>query len=136
MLMNKVQVISDLRQVLDELFELGHLEKKEISLRDDISIIEGLIEKLVRENALIARDQSAYIAKYNGLLAKHESLKSELNLTINHISNMYARKRSIEDLIARIEEQEDIITTFDDELWLSLVDSVVIKREGGNVIQF
>jgi len=136
MLMNKVQVISDLRQVLDELFELGQLEEKEISLRDDISIIEGLIEKLVRENALIACDQSAYIAKYNGLLAKHESLKSELNSTINLIRDMDARRRSIEDLIARIDKQGNIITTFDDELWLSLVDSVVIRQDGTTAFIF
>jgi hypothetical protein len=37
-------------------------------------------------------------------------------------------------MIAKLRDQKDILSSFDEELWISLVDNVVVQPDGG--IQF
>jgi DNA invertase Pin-like site-specific DNA recombinase len=134
MLMNKEQVISDLRQVSVELFETRKLEDKVINLNNEICITEGMIEKFIRENAEKASDQAVYDNKYNGMVAKYKAMKSEVSSTIIQINDVNAKKHSISEMIAKLRDQKDILSSFDEELWLSLVDNVVVQPDGG--IQF
>jgi len=130
MLLNKNKVISDLRLISQELFDSSKFIEKELLLQNEISIVESLIEQFVKENALVAYDQDDYNLKYNELLKRYKSTKAELNTTGQLRDDASTKKRSIEELIRRIEEQESIITSFDEELWVSLVDSVVIQPTG------
>jgi len=89
-----------------------------------------MIEKFIRENAEKASDQVVYDDKYNGMVAKYKAMKSEVSSTIIQINDVNAKKCSVDEMVTRISEQKNLITSFDEELWLSLVDSVVIQPDG------
>jgi len=129
-LLNKSKVISDLKLIAGELFDIDKYQEKERSLHNEICVIEGLIDKLVRDNALSAYDQTDYKHKYKELLARYDSTKAELNNTIQQRSDEAVKQHSLKELIIKLQEQENIITTFDEELWLALVNNVVVYPDG------
>lgn len=135
-LLNKDKVISDLRLISHEIFDSNKLIEEEMYLQNEIIIVENLIEKCVKDNALVACDQDEYNTRYNELVKRHEIKKSELNRVIQQREDASTKKRGVEELIRRIEEQESIITSFDEDLWVSLVDNVVIQPSGEMLFNF
>jgi len=135
-LLNKDNVISDLRMISHEIFDSNKLIEEERYLQNEIIIVENLIEKCVKDNALVACDQDEYKTRYNELVKRHEIKKSELNRVVQKREDACTKKRGIEELVRRIEEQESLITSFDEELWISLVDSVVIQSSGEMLFNF
>ncbi|MBP1920647.1 recombinase family protein [Youngiibacter multivorans] len=135
-LLNQDKVISDLRLISHEIFDSNKLIEKELYLKNELTIVENLIEKCIKDNALVACDQNEYSIRYNELLKRHENKKSELNRLVQQRADASTKKRSLEELVRRIEEQEIILTSFDEELWISLVDSVVIQPSGEMLFNF
>jgi len=135
-LLNKDKVISDLRLISHEIFDSNKLIEEEMYLQNEIIIVENLIEKCIRDNALVACDQDEYNTRYNELVKRHEIKKSELNRVVQQREDACTKKSNIEELVRRIEEQESLITSFDEELWISLVDSVVIQSSGEMLFNF
>ena len=94
-----------------------------------MEIVEELFRKMVDENSRKAMDQKEYSKKYNELVERYKKAQDELNEIEEKQEENKVRKDSIDTFIDRLKSQDTILTDFDEALWTSTIDEVVIEKD-------
>ncbi|WP_352418956.1 hypothetical protein [Proteiniborus sp.] len=115
--------------ILEELLDTTKLEKKAATIQNEMEIVEELFRKMVYENSRKAMDQKEYSKKYNELVERYKKAQDELNEIEEKQQENKVRKDSIDTFIDRLESQDTILIDFDEALWTSTVDKVVIEDD-------
>lgn len=91
----------------------------------------NLIQDVINENAHTALDQDEYQRRYNGLVERFDTTKSDLEATTGQIKDKITRHKNLEIFLDELKNQEGLIAEFDPLLWNSLVDYVTVfeKKE-------
>lgn len=78
-----------------------------------------------------ALDQDEYQRRYNGLVERFDTTKSDLEATTGQIKDKIIRHKNLEIFLDELKNQEGLIAEFDPLLWNSLVDYVTVfeKKE-------
>lgn len=119
----------DYEVILEELLDTTKLEKKAATIQNEMEIVEELFRKMVDENSRKAMDQKEYSKKYNELVERYKKAQDELNEIEEKQQENKVRKDSIDTFIDRLESQDTILIDFDEALWTSTVDKVVIEDD-------
>ena len=80
------------------------------------------------ENARTALDQDEYSERYNGLVSRYEAVKAQFDEISQTIADKADRKKLLEQFLHTVETQKPI-AEFDERLWSSLVDFVMLYSE-------
>lgn len=115
--------------ILEELLDTTKLEKKATTIQNDMEVVEELFRKMVDENSRKAMNQKEYSKKYNELVERYKKAQDELNEIEEKQQENKVRKESIDTFIDRLKSQETILTDFDEALWISTIDKVVIEDD-------
>ena len=115
--------------ILEELLDTTKLEKKAANIQNEMEIVEELFRKMVDENSRTTMDQKEYSKKYNELVERYKKAQDELTEVEEKIQEDKVRKDSIDTFIDRLKSQETILTDFDEALWASTIDKVVIEDD-------
>ncbi|SHI21198.1 hypothetical protein [Sporanaerobacter acetigenes] len=115
--------------ILEELLDTTKLEKKAANIQNEMEIVEELFRKMVDENSRTTMDQKKYSKKYNELVERYKKAQDELTEVEEKIQEDKVRKDSIDTFIDRLKSQETILTDFDEALWASTIDKVVIEDD-------
>lgn len=83
------------------------------------------VQQLIAENARVAQDQEEYSRKCNELISRYEETKKKYDQACAAMKRRTARSRQLESFIKDLQEQE-LIKTFDERLWCSLVDFITV----------
>ena len=116
--------------VLTVLTDCSKLDAEIAQLEDESNIVVELINKCVAENARKAMDQEEYQRQYSSYNARYEGIRKKLDKLKNKRLERLAKKTSIRCFMDKLSQQEDIITTFDEELWYTTVDVVKVSVDG------
>ncbi|HOP25196.1 MAG TPA: hypothetical protein PLO45_07800 [Defluviitoga sp.] len=84
---------------------------------------------MVDENSRKAMDQKKYSKKYNELVERYRQAQDELNEIEEKQQENKVIKDSIDTFIGRLKNQDTILTDFDETLWISTIDKVVIEDD-------
>ncbi len=90
--------------------------------------MEKLLRKIVDENSRKAMNQKEYSKKYNELVERYKKTQDELNEIEEKQQENKVRKESIDTFIDRLKSQDTILTDFDETLWTSTMEKVVIEN--------
>lgn len=66
---------------------------------------------------------------YNALVERYDRLKAQYDEVSTAISDNEARYEQMGRFITVLKDQESVITEFDDALWSSLVEKIVVKSK-------
>ena len=121
---------------MEELLDTIKLEKKVATIQNEIEVVEELFRKMVDRNSRKAMDQKEYSKKYNELVERYEKAQDELNEIEEKQQENKVRKDSIDTFIDKLKSQETILTEFDEALWTSTIDKVVIERDNNIIFHF
>jgi DNA invertase Pin-like site-specific DNA recombinase len=133
---DKKSIISDFRLIEEALFDISELEKMRSDYLSEVMVTLELIQKSVAENARTALDQTEYHKRYDTLVERLETAKSNLAETEEKISDKRSRREIFRKFISDLEKQDRFLTEFDSGLWTSLVDFMTVKPEGKIEITF
>jgi DNA invertase Pin-like site-specific DNA recombinase len=131
---NKGEIFDNFKIMDTQFFDTTALGAEMKSLSDEIEILEGLMQKCVEENAHSILDQGEYQERYGALAAKHETAKNRLAELEVSRKEKKGRRSMAKAFLSKLQEQDTLITDFDEQLWHSLVDHV--KVGGGGDIRF
>ena len=106
------------------------------TLLSEIEVVTGLTEKCVSENAASAQNQEEYTRRYNDLVNRYETAKKRYDNLAGEKATKEAKARAIERFLSAIIEQDELLTEFDECLWLTVMDSVVVQRDGTLTFRF
>lgn len=136
------QVLDNRIEVIDNLYVLlsiGNLEviDEQIKvLETEAEVVSQLVANLVSENAIIRQDQDKYLKKYNQLTSKYEGIVQDIESLELQRMQKSKRNKELQDFIGTLEKLGKVLTDFDELLWESLVESVMINEDKGAKLKF
>lgn len=129
MIENKGEILRDYKEIIEVLGDTSKLEKEKLQLENEAEVLIELLKKHVERNAHAALNQEEYESKYNELGNKYEQVKERIEEIEKKIFSQKIKLNNMKDFIERLEEQEGLITEFDEELWLGTIGKVIINKE-------
>ena len=96
----------------------------------------NLIQDVINENAHTALDQDEYQRRYNGLVERFDTTKSDLEATTGQIKDKITRHKNLELFLQELKNQEGLLIEFDPLLWNSLVDYLTVFEEDNIQVTF
>ena len=127
---NRIEVIDNL-YVLLSIGNLEVIDEQIKVLETEAEVVSQLVANLVSENAIIRQDQDKYLKKYNQLTSKYEGIVQDIESLELQRMQKSKRNKELQDFIGTLEKLGKVLTDFDELLWESLVESVMINEDKG-----
>ena len=118
----KDEIAANFHAIKGRLFDTAEQSR----LQEELNVVAELIQQCVSENAHVALDQTEYQARYDGMAERFDRTKARLDEVGNAITEKQAKKEQIERFLAELERQDGVATEFDENLWYSLIDFVLV----------
>jgi len=96
------------------------------ALNEEIQVVAELVSQCIKENASTKQSQEEYARKYNRLVKRYEKAMDKLKLATDERERRMQRDREIRIFVASIEKQPTVLETWDDELWISLLETATV----------
>ena len=77
----------------------------------------------------MALDQNEYERRYADLTERYNTIKSDYDKISEQIESKKAQRELFKGFILALEKQGDLVEKFDEGLWNSLVQEVVVKSK-------
>lgn len=111
------------------IMEKADLIKQKESLEEEINVTVEMTQNIVAENARVAQNQDEYNKRYNSLVERYHKLKEEYDEVCTTISDKDAKYEQMGRFIKVLKGQQELITEFDESLWSSLTEKIVVKSK-------
>ena len=99
-------------------------------------ILAERLETLIRENARVAQDQTAYLKQENEIRAHYLERQAHLEQLDQQIAEREGKRKTLESMIQAVCGINGELVEFDEELWSGLLEHIVVKEDGTIVVVF
>ncbi len=131
------ELLSEKKELLDNIVIIRKtlcstktLEHEQSTLYDEMSMLAELTEKCVVENSRQPLNQQEYQRKYNSLVERYETAKARYEEVNKQIELRKAREKVLSAFAAAVKNHTGVIAEFDEALWGTLVDHIVVHGRG------
>ena len=100
------------------------------------SHIAERLEMLIRKNARVAQDQTAYLKQENEIRARYLEKQGILEKLDEQIAARESKRNTLEGMIQVVCGINGELVEFDEDLWSGLLDHICVKEEGQIVVVF
>lgn len=125
----KDEVIANLETVSTTLFNTDELSTRKAALKAEMDAISEIVSGMIAENARVSLEQDEYNRRYHEQEEKHAALKAEHDRLEAEIADKVSRKKSTQQFITTLRQQDGLAQEFDENLWGSLVEMVTVYNE-------
>ena len=132
----KENVIAELRSLIDSVCQMEELIEERSMVEQDLGNLAERIEKLIRENALVAQDQTAYLKQENEIRALYVEKQGRLEQLDEQITERESKRNALESMIQVLCGINEEQVAFDEELWGGVLDHIMVKEDGVTVVVF
>lgn len=126
-LKNKDEIIKNSKEFIKSIDDTELLETEKARLCGESRLLYTKIQNYIDKNATETLNQYEYREHYNTLSEEYEELKQKIEKTDTKLKNKRARILSIEKFLNEVLEKENLIDSFDEKLFTSVVDKIVVK---------
>lgn len=126
---NKQEIISNHKEMAKIIFDTSVLEMEKIELEEELNIVAEQVNDCINENARKAQNQDEYEVRYTSLVHRFNATKARLDEIKQTIIEKQSKRDEVEDFIQELEKQE-LMTEFDKNVWLSMVDYLTVHHDG------
>ncbi len=126
---DKQEIIATHKDMVKTVFDTSSLENEQLKLEEELNIVADKINNCINENARKLQDQDEYEKKYTSLVNRFNTVESRLKEVKAAIVNKQARHDEVEYFIEELKKQ-DLLTVFDKNVWLSMVDYLTVRQDG------
>ena len=132
----KEHVIAELRSLIDGVCQTGELVEERDKVEQELSVLAERLETLIRENARVAQDQTAYLKQENEIRTLYLEKQRNLENLEEQIGERESKRNTLEDMIHVLCSINGEQGAFDEELWSGLLDHIVVKEDGQMTVVF
>ena len=132
----KENVIAELTDLIDSVCRTGTLMEDRNSVEQELSVLAGRLEALIRENARVAQDQTAYLKQENEIRALYVEKQGHLEKLDEQIAERESKRNTLEGMIQVVCGINGERSEFDEDLWAGLLDHVCVKEDGAVTVVF
>ena len=109
---------------------MSSIENKEIKLKTEQNVLYNSMRNLIDQNSKIQLNQEEYNKQYENLKNQYEKNNEKLIKLENTKLEWKVKKQKTLELLDRIKNQDKLITDFDEQMWYSLIERVIVNRDG------
>jgi chromosome segregation ATPase len=102
-----------------------NLESEQERLNQDLIALTNMTENCIAENARVSQDQAEYQERYNNLVSRYDRTKEQYETVTAKIQGRRSRNEKLGVFINNLKNR-DLIGEFDERLWCSLVDCIIV----------
>ena len=106
------------------------------ALNEEIQVVAGLVNQCIKENATTQQSQEEYSKKYNRLVKRYEKAVDQLKKATTERENRMQRDRELRIFIGSIKEQPLVLETWDERLWLTLLETATVHADNRITFRF
>ena len=106
------------------------------SLNEEIQVVAGLVSQCINENASTEQLQAEYNEKYNMLVQRYEKLADRLKTVTEEREGRIKRSRELSVFIASLKKLPLALEKWDEELWITLLETATVHRAGSITFKF
>ena len=132
----KEHVIAELRSLVDDVCQMGELREERNRAEQEVRVLAERPEMLIRENARVAQNQTAYLKQENEIRARYMEKQGYLEKLDEQISERESKRKTLESMIQVVCGVNEEQVAFDEELWGGLLDHIVVKEDGQVIVVF
>mgnify|MGYP000904300780 CR=1 FL=1 len=132
----KENVIAELRSLIDSVCQTGELMEERDKVEQELGGLTEHLETLIRENARVAQDQTAYMKQENEIRALYVEKQEDMEKLDEQIAERESKRNILEGMIHVICGIDGEQVEFDEVLWGGLLDHIVVKEDGQVVVVF
>lgn len=125
--MNEIK--ENTKTMMDMVCNTDDLDKKLGDKVTELNIIAEQMQTAIAENSRMALDQNEYERRYADLTERYNTIKSEYDKNSEQIESKKAQRELFKGFIRALEKQGTLIEEFDEGLWSSLVQEVVVNAK-------
>ena len=132
----KENVIAELQALIDDICQMEELIEERDKVEQELSVLAERLEKLIRENARVAQDQTVYLKQENEIRARYMEKQAYLERLDDQIAERESKRNILEAMIQVVCGINGEQLAFDETLWGGLLDHIVVKKDGAVVVVF
>lgn len=129
MISSKDAIIRQYRGIIKTLTDTSALELEHTRQQNEYDVVEGLIRRLIAENAQVGLDPDDYTRREAELLARYDAAKASMTSIEAQIQERKSRRTKLATFIRALEKQDGLITEFDERLWNATLESVTVYEQ-------
>ena len=113
---------------------MEELTEERNRIEQELGVLAERLETLIRENARVAQDQTAYLKQENEIRALYVEKQGHLARLDEQIAERESKRKTLEGMIQVLCGINGERVAFDEELWGGLLDYIVVKGDGAVVV--
>ncbi len=133
---SKDEIIKTIESNIKIAIDFSNLEKIIENLGVECKLVQAALEKLISDNARQAMDQTEYNRQYNALADQYHELQGQRVVQNQKIVEKKTKIIWINNYLDELRKQERLITEFDDRLWVTMIDKVIIQSSNHFLFRF
>ena len=130
----KENVIAELQALIDSVCQTGELVEEHDRAEQELGVLAEQLEILIRENARVAQDQTAYLKQENEIRALYVEKQGHLARLDEQIAARESKRKTLEAMIQVVCGINGEQVEFDEELWSGLLEHIVVNEDGTVVV--
>lgn len=136
LLENKDEVIGGIKEFIKSIDDTEVMEKEKAKLCGESRLIYTKIQNYIDKNATETLDQDTYKENYIKLSNEYEAVKQKIEVLDSKLKDKRARIIAIENFLKDISENETLIDSFDDKLFIRVIDKIMVKSYTEVIVAF
>lgn len=133
---DKEPFIKTCKLTRDVLTDTKEIDREMSELLSELEVVTELIKKCMAENSSSAQDQEKYTERYNKYVDRYEKAKSKYDGLKQKSENKLSKRKAIDRFIFDLLKRDELLTEFDNCLWLTVVDTVTVQSDGILLFKF
>jgi hypothetical protein len=133
---NRENLIADCKAAKKVLCDTTIIDTGLTELQREVEVVSELSRKAIYENARTAVNQTEWAKRNNAYLERHRKASERVYELEVAKRERIGKAKIIESFIRDIEKRPLAITEFDDKLWLAVVDTATVSRDGTMAFKF
>ena len=114
--------------IREALSDTASIDEEAETLLHEMEIIAELTRRCINDNSAEARDQGEYDKRYNSYVERYEQAKARYDDLSEERQKKLRKAAAIDNFINELRKRENLITEFDNRLFLITVEKIIVKR--------
>lgn len=128
MMGNRKQIIEDCELMRKKLTDFKSLDADIERHLEETQIVAELVKAAVKDNAVTAQSQEAYLKKYESLTKRYETAAAELARLQNLRTLRSQKDKAVALYIRTLKKQPTVLSEWNDTLWTVMVEKAIVHR--------
>jgi chromosome segregation ATPase len=133
---NKVTLIADCRIAKELLCDCKSITTEIAELEREVEVTRELSRKAIYENAQKAQDQTEWNERNNAYLERIRTAQARIEDLTEEKRRRQHKARILDGYIRNLETSPDALTEFDEKLFITSIDRVVVEVDGRLAFKF